>query len=163
MNFLTKYFDLTLKTTLYPELKVQLFVHNLNELFDHAFLVKKWSTFNLASNFFTHRAKRWSRREYPCSRPHPAAISVQLLPCEWTCIADGRPSQRRRSRDFPLNVQHPLHHDGDTQRGFSWVRLTLRDFTFPLIHHVQTLSKKPLDLPAVSVFFCVFLLTGLTP
>jgi len=30
---------------------------------------------------------------------------------------------------------------------------------FSLIHHVQTLSKTPLDFPAVSVFFCVFLLT----
>ena len=68
----------------------------------------------------------------------------------------------RRSRDFPLNVQHPLHHDGDTQRGFSSVRLTLRDFTFFPHSSRSNTFKNPLDFPAVSVFFSVFLLTGLT-
>ncbi len=145
----------------YDDQKVKLFSHNF--LTRH-FGFTSWP-FKPACHFFDNRAKRWSRREYPCYRPHPAAaISVKLLPCEWTCTADGRPitaGQRRRSRDFPLNVQHPLHHDSDTHRGFSWVRLTLRDFTFPPSFITFKHFQKSVGLSCSQRILLRILLTGL--
>ena len=137
----------------------------METLFWLANIGQKLYTFLTRFYFSDSSVRKWSRREYPCHRPHSAAISVWLLPCEWTCTADGRPitaDQRRRSRDFPLNAQHPLHHDGDTQRGFSWVRLTLRDFTFPPHWSRLDTFKKPVGLSCSQRILLRILLTGLT-
>ena len=98
------------------------------------------------------------------SRNFSAAPSVWMN-VHLRLTSDGRSitaGQGQQARDFPLNIKHSLYHDGNILRGFSSVQLTLRDFTFHRPHHVQTLSKKTLELSYSQRILLRIRLTGLT-
>ena len=156
MNFLTNFFNQTPKTTLYPELKVQLFVHNF--LTTH-FGLKSGQLLTSLPTFLPI-----GQKDGVGGNTHVIVLIQQQFQCssfrvnERALQTEG-PSQRTNDDDpgtFLLMRNIPCIMMATPSVVLAECHWRCVTSLFSLIHHVQTLSKTPLDFPAVSVFFCVF-------
>ena len=152
MNFLTNFFNQTPKTTLYPELKVQLCVHNF--LTTH-FGLKSGQLLTSLRNFL------------PIGQKDGVGVNTHVI----VLIQQQFQCSSVRVNERALQTEGPSQRAKDDEPGtflLTWNIPCIMTATSCVVSAaydgrcvtslsvLSSRSKNPLDFPAVSVFFCVF-------
>ena len=156
MNCLTNFFNQTSKTTLYPELKVQLFVHNF--LTTH-FWLKSDQLLTSLSTFLPI-----GQKDGVSGNAHVIVLIQQQFQCSSLCMNERAPqtedpSQRAKDNKqgtFLLTLNIPcimMATSCVVSARCNWRCVTSLFIVLITFKHFQ---KKRWNFLTVSVFFCVF-------